>query len=177
MKNYFNYIVLILLYTGCYNNLPEATISKIKVTKFRKAYIVGSRFDDQLVLHFTSDVNLDSLHENTSAAMKFTLHCPLDGTNDFDIEGMSKKKYYMQSMQILKDSISNYKYSAEFEIFEGDTVKGSSNRYLKKEEIINLLKNKECIPCKVYTTFYFTGREPYFSKQFCIPAKDILKAL
>lgn len=177
MKNYFNYIVFILFFSSCYNNVPEAKISNIKVTKYKKTYVVGSGIDNQLVLHFTSDVNLDSLRENTSATMKFILHCPLDGTNDFDIEGMSNKKYYIQSMQIIKDSVNNYKYSGEFEICEGDTVKGSSNRFLETEEIINLLKDKECIPCKIYTTFYFTGRKPYFSKEFCIPVKDVLKAL
>jgi hypothetical protein len=170
MKKYF-YFSLFVLLTSCINNLPEANISAVKVSNSRTEY------NNQLALHFTSDVDLDSLRKNITATMKFRLYCPLDGSSDFDIERMGKKKYYIQGYldtDINKTRKSNY--SAKFFIYQCDTINDSFKR-MQKEDIINLFKNKDCIPCKVYTTFYFTGRKPYFSKQFCIPAKDVLKAL
>jgi hypothetical protein len=172
MKNYFYYLLLTLLLTSCYNNLPEANISNIKVGNIK------TKYNDQLAIHFTSDVDLDSLHKNANAAMKPWLYCPLDGTADFDIEKMDYKKHFIRGIvEIDTNALRKNNYIVEFDISKGDTLNATTSISLEREEIIDLLKDKECIPCKVYNTFYFTGRKPYFSKQFCIPAKDILKEL
>lgn len=170
MKKYL-YFSLLFLITSCFNNLPEANISAVKVSNSRAEY------NNQLTLHFTSDIDFDSLQKNVMATMKFKIYCPLDGSSDFGIERMDRKKFYLKGY--LDKGLNEKtikKYNANFFIYECDTLIDSS-KPIQKEDIINLLKDKECIPCKIYTTFYFTGRKPYFSKEFCIPVKDVLKAL
>ncbi|WP_438710673.1 hypothetical protein ACSTS3_18135 [Aquimarina muelleri] len=167
-------ICLSVLATSCLkdHNIPPITLHYKQIEPFKDQNNI-----DSYRLYFTSDINIDSIANIKRSNPQII--CPLVGKENFEVGDYHKQ--VIKSLFIEKDTKpKNYineddLYSVELLFYEYDED-GSQSRYLEKNEIIDLIKNKKCIPCTMYMVFPWRYKH-YYSNPMCIPVEDILKVL
>ena len=159
---------LVILLSGCQAKAP---IAKLKYLDFT----TGS--DGTHHLKFTSDQPiLDLFASNKNQRVVYAaLKCALGNDQNFDIEHSMK---YRVEGTFEKDGTHPtagqfpHVFDAIVHFWVSGPTEHSRNRYLHKEELAVLLKDKATIPCMVRMTVNFSS--PYYSEVMQVPTKDLV---
>lgn len=157
-----------MLMLGCQAKAP---VAKLKYFDFT----TGS--DGTYHLKFTSDQPvLDLFASDKSQRVVYAaLKCALGNDQNFDIEHSMK---YRVEGTFEKDGTQPtagqlpHVFDAIVHFWVSGPTEHSRNRYLHKEELAVLLKDKATIPCMVRMTVNFSS--PYYSEIMQVPTKDLV---
>lgn len=154
------------------HNIPQASLNYIKFNPIDKKH----PFLDIFEVHFTSDIQIDSLIKEKGGSPNFI--CLFTDQKNFGIKEVVDSKYnisgYLKEKKEKNTPNGSFKYTSLVKFRKNYNEK---NEYLSKNEIKKLLSKKRCIPCKIEDRFFMNTTKPYLSKPMYIPVEDILKVI
>lgn len=128
-------------------------------------------------VNFNSDVELLEIFWREKKANSFdqVFICALGDDTDFSIEHTISKAA-MGLVRENKEHLNKagFGYTASI-AFKDVGEKKRTSKYLSRDAIKGLLKDKQMIPCKVVVTA--TGYKAYYTKSLFIPIADVFSAL
>ena len=167
-------LLVFALLTYCADHkIPKADL---KYKSFEKIRNKGDLVDTY-ILKINSDIKIDSLLEINGGTPY--LICPLTQIDNFTSKEIESLENYIASIgfEIIDDnSQQGYNYLVGVDFYTGKN-KSFREVYLDKKHLINLMKQVECLECKIECRFFMDAHKPYLSNPMCIPVKDVLKAL
>ncbi len=171
MKKLAFTISMILCFISCIDHkIPKANIQFEEVIK--------NKLENIYYLSISSDINIDSLLIEKGG--KPRIICPLGEKGDFTEEDIKDFNSFIIGMDFKKNNSSKSKYENQYitEInFIDNTKKRLSERFLNKDEIVDLIKSIKCLSCKIEYRFFMDTRKPYLSNSMCIPVENMLKVI
>lgn len=155
------------------HNIPIANITFIKLETPKKKHPVLEQYD----LYFTSDIPIDSILLEKGDLPR--LYCPLtiEDKKDFTVDDLNENENhfsgFFEKTDLIPQKKGTYNFVAKMRFYS----KEEKDKYLNKEQIRQLISNKNCIIGKIEEKFYMNTYMPYLSNSLCIPVNDILKVL
>ena len=162
------FILSIIFFLTCKSNLKPIVFRFEEVKFFPLESSEKSVF---IKLKVSSKDDLLKIYKEENAANIY-MYCPLASGNFENINKDSIELYGFLN----KDSLTllNNKYYYEFPIYFSEGGK----QVIKKNEIFLLLKNKECLDCKIIMAFNVGSlKTNHFFEKFCIPTDSLLNSL
>lgn len=168
MKNFSLLLTLAFGFvTGCFS--MEKPVAQIDFQGIYKA-------EDQYRIRFKSSINFDLLYseQNDEKVVSRRLVCSLVDDVNFSVDH-NLRKFFRGNFEVsstnsnMEESLFNYESIGNF-YFSQD--RGSSKRIIEDIDLIQILRQRTTIPCRVVMTIYL--RKPYYSTIMHIPTADIV---
>ena len=166
MKNSYMVLIFVLVFMSCSQDKIPALI------KVESVEMVKGGFENKTSLFsmiISSDIDLVAYYKKKKA-VNFFIFCPLISNNFSDNRHMEPFK--LQGFINIEENtlVKKENFYNSFSIYFEDI----NNKTINDEKIISLLKDKECIYCKLIMPLYVLGPQEQ-SEKFCIPTKMILE--
>ncbi|MGA5482050.1 hypothetical protein [Pseudomonas siliginis] len=161
--------VLLIVCSGCAkdHSKPAANLSFVSVKRERTLYDI----------RYQTDVDVLDLFDQgqRKGMIAGFLTCALGDDHDFSIE----KAMQFSAVGLIEsdgEPRPGEKFSYLTSAFLVETSSNrSSQRYLSRLELNDLLSNKSQIPCKLFVTAF--GYKTYYSNTMNIPTADLLREI